>query len=68
MASDYRRHVGRSVLVQLEEHTLSGTLVGETQETLTLLNASLLPAAGDPTDMDGAVVVSRAYILWMQVA
>lgn len=68
MATDYRRHVGRSVLVQLEEHTLSGTLVSESTETLTLMNASLLPAEGQPTDMDGAVVISRAYVLWTQVA
>lgn len=68
MSSDYRRYVGRTVLVQLEDHTITGSLAYESQYTLTLQHAALLPENGEPTEMDGDVVIDRFRVLWVQVA
>lgn len=68
MAGDFRRYRGRSVLVQLDEHTLTGVLVRETSTAVTLRSCSLLSDAGAVTTVDGEVVIERLRILWLQVA
>lgn len=66
MAGDFRPYIGRTVLVQLDEHTITGVLHAESGTVLTLRSAQLLAADG-PTDMDGEVVVDRLRIQWVQV-
>lgn len=67
MASDFRRYLNRTILLQLDEHTLTGVLARESGTALTLERAQLL-ADGQVTDMDGLVVVDRLRVLWVQVA
>jgi hypothetical protein len=68
VAHDLHRYLGRAVLVQLEDHTMTGTLAYASDRTVTLQNAALLPEQGEATDMDGDVIIDRYRILWTQVA
>jgi len=66
-SSDFGRYLNRTVLVQLDEHTIAGVLARESTTALTLQRAQLL--AGDQvTDMEGEVVVDRFRVVWVQVA
>jgi hypothetical protein len=68
VAHDLHRYIGRTVLVQLDEHTMTGTLAYASDRTVTLQNAALLPDQGEATDMDGDVIIDRYRVIWMQVA
>ena len=69
MAGDYRRFVGRTILAQVERHSVGGVLDREQGQTLVLTDASLIEDNGQkPIPLDGEVVVERARILWVQVA
>lgn len=65
--SDYRRYVGHQVVVQLDDLSVSGTLVRAGQETLDLENAATLSPSGDPRPIDGVVLIPRASVDWVQV-
>lgn len=67
MGSDYRRHVGRRVIVQLPAHTLDGTLCAEGKATLTLDHAAVLAEDGGGRPIDGLVVIERQQVAWVQV-
>lgn len=68
MAGDYRRFVGRTVLLQIERMSIGGVLSSETGQTLVLTEASLIEDDRKPVDVDGEIVVERSRILWVQVA
>ncbi|MEV5543107.1 hypothetical protein AB0L13_40430 [Saccharopolyspora shandongensis] len=63
---EYRRHLGRRVLLHLASATLDGVLVRADRDTLTLNQARMLSAL-EPSDMDGEIVVGRVNLVWMQV-
>lgn len=62
--SDYRPYVGNQIVIQLDEHTIGGTLARETDQVLVLRDVALLD--GEPMPMDGEVVVDRLRIVWVQ--
>ncbi|MFI0469286.1 hypothetical protein ACH347_34875 [Saccharopolyspora sp. 5N102] len=63
---EYRRHLGRRVLLHLDGATLDGVLVRADRDTLTLNQARMLSAM-EPSDMDGEITVERVVLIWMQV-
>ncbi|WP_263251625.1 hypothetical protein [Saccharopolyspora rosea] len=63
---EYRRHLGRRVLLHLDGATLDGVLVRVDRDTVALDQARLLSAL-EPSDMDGEIVVERVALVWMQV-
>lgn len=66
LRSSWRKHVGRSVVVQTETVTLLGDLETVNGDWLTLQNALI----GEPrgrTSMDGLVVVPLRRVVWVQV-
>ena len=68
MAGDYRRYVGRTVMLQVERVSIGGVLEREVGQTLVLSGASLIEDGQRPVDLDGEVVIERARVLWAQVA
>lgn len=68
MAGDYRRYVGRTVMLQVGRVSIGGVLQREAGQTLVLSNASLVADGQRPVDMDGEVVVERSRVSWVQVA
>lgn len=67
MSDDYRRYVGRQVVLQLEDDSLIGTLERAGRELLELANAATLAPGHDPRPIDGDVLVPRSRIHWVQV-
>ena len=65
--ADLRRHVGRRVIVLLEDSSIDGTLTRADSIALELEHAQAIPEQGQPVPIDGAVVVPMARVLWMQV-
>jgi hypothetical protein len=65
--SDYRRLVGRRVLLFTESMTFDGVLVRAGKETLVLERVSAISPAGKPTPVDGEVVVPKRVVIWVQV-
>lgn len=65
--ADLRRHVGRRVIVLLEDSSIDGTLTRADSLALELEHAQAVPEQGAPVPIDGVVVVPMARVLWMQV-
>lgn len=65
--SDFRRYVGRQVVLQLAEESLMGTLARDSREVLELEHAASLAPGREPKPIDGAVVVPKLHVEWMQV-
>ncbi|MGW1678510.1 hypothetical protein [Saccharopolyspora shandongensis] len=63
---EYRRHLGRRVLLHLDGATLDGVLVRADRDTVALREARMLSAL-EPSDMDGELIVERVALVWMQV-
>ncbi len=65
---EYRRHIGRRLMVQLPECTLDGTLVEAAGETLTLERVTWIAGdGGQRRPVDGLVMVERRRMEWLQV-
>lgn len=65
--ADFRRHVGRRVIVQLDAYSLDGTLTLESSTALTLEAAEVLVPGSEPKPIDGEVVVPLMGVEWVQV-
>lgn len=64
---DLRRHVGRRVVVVLDEYSIYGTLTRADVSWLELERAAAVPAQGDTTPIDGTAVIATARVVWVQV-
>lgn len=64
---DLRRHVGRRVIVVLDEYSIDGTLTRADVSWLELEHAEAVPAQGASTPIDGTAVISAARVVWVQV-
>lgn len=64
---DLRRHVGRRVIVVLDEYSIDGTLTRADVTSIELEHASALPEQGEPAPIDGLAVISAARVVWVQV-
>lgn len=67
MRDEYRRHIGRPVMVEIDGNTVGGTMVRADKLSVTLEAANLLGRAA-ATPIDGLIVLARARITWVQVA
>lgn len=67
MGSDFRRFVGRDVVVQLDDMAIQGTLVRDGRDFIELENAGSLSADGDRRPIDGTVLIPVMRIDWIQV-
>lgn len=65
--SDYRRYVGREVVVQLDGMAIHGTLVRDGRDLIELENAGSLSPSGDRKPIDGVVLVPAMRVDWIQV-
>lgn len=62
----FRRHVGRSVTVHLDDgDSIRGTLIDDVGEALTFTDATLY--GRDTIPLDGTVIVPSARVRWAQV-
>lgn len=65
--SDYRRHVGRLVVVQLDDISIRGTLSRDGNTCMELEDAASLSTDGSSRPIDGTVLVPLSRIDWVQV-
>lgn len=65
--SDYRRHVGRRVLVFTAAMTFDGTLSHEGRESISMTDASALATSGEKRPVDGEVLIPKTRVDWLQV-
>ena len=69
MRDEFRRHLGKPVLVQLDDdQAVGGVLERVTAVTLALSDPYVVSSDGKQTSADGEIVVSRHSIIWIQVA
>lgn len=67
MANEYRRHIARHVIVQLERYAIDGTLA-RAADALTVTDAALVNEDGRVIgDLEGEVLVPVHRVLWVQV-
>lgn len=64
---ELRRHVGRRVIVLLEESSIEGTLTRADAAVIELENARALTENAPPAPVDGTVVIPAGRIYWVQV-
>lgn len=64
---DLRRHVGRRVIVLLDEYSIDGTLTRADVSWLELEHPTALDEQGNPKPIDGTAVIPTARIVWVQV-
>lgn len=64
---DLRRHVGRRVIVLLEDSSIDGTLTRADSDVIELEDATALPEQGPAAPIDGLVVIPGPRIFWVQV-
>lgn len=59
-----RRHVGRRVIVRLDDCTIEGRLISLTRRSMAFRNSRIVEQA---KPVDGELVVERARVIWVQV-
>ena len=64
---DLRDHVGRRVIVVLDEYSIDGTLTRASAAWLELERSTALYEQGNPKPIDGTAVVPTARVVWVQV-
>lgn len=66
---DFRPYRGQTVhVVMVDDSTLIGSLADVGRTTLLLAEVGFVPAAGgEPTPVDGAVLVPFERVAWVQV-
>lgn len=65
--NDFRRYIGRRVLIFTADTTFEGTLASAGKDVLILDGASVLADDNDRRPLDGQLVVPGPSVQWVQV-